>query len=834
MFMKSLTILALVFAVTIGIAIGYVGGRRISGPDKSQAVQKSIPTVNRKPQTVSSPLTDEKGPFNLKVWIMQLRQMTMSPDDQRKGQSIDRFVMDLPASEVSKAVVDLEGYYGNNRYLEMAQRQLLARWSELDPKAVIAFGAGLKSRQHRQDAFLAGIIEWTRQDPDAAWNWIQRVQNAADKRQYVKSYLTNLASVDPDRAMEKIDMVPIRERQYIWNAVLLSMAIKDPSRAADLALQRPSFAMGRFDMDRSALPKVLERWVQNDPDAVVNWVKANSGTMLKQPILLRLITGMAYQAPEAVLELLDLMPRGSERNEALQQSLANLGSRDPEILKRWGDAAVSPGDKHIAQNAYISAITRQDPSKTWSLMSSLTVTDWNSEQFQQVFSELGVSDPQKAIQTAMSLTNSSSRRQAILGALNGWAQQDPQAAAAYAMNLPRGDIKNSAIQAAVENMKEQNPQAALDLIKQLPDSSLRTDSIRSLMSTIVYQSPEQATKLLSLMPQGERQQQMLQQIARSWGQQDLSAALAWAKQLSESSDRNTAIAGLGATWAASDPEAALKFAGTLPTGNARRDMFSQVANTLGEKDPEEAIQIVAKLSGDASKKDMLQILFGRMAWQDPEKALKLATTLPEGREEVYTQVANAWASKDPTAAMAWAANLPAGKNRAEILANTLGQWASQSPEEAATYVSKLNGEEQERGVQSVISNMARNDPEYAAQWIGQFPEGKIKEQALNILISQWCHADPTAAANLITAIPAGAIRERTIQNFIDSINYENPKLAWKWAQAMGNQDMQNTSMENVARNWLRSYKTEVRAEARTVIQASSLPQAAKDRLLKVE
>jgi hypothetical protein len=82
--------------------------------------------------------------------------------------------------------------------------------------------------------------------------------------------------------------------------------------------------------------------------------------------------------------------------------------------------------------------------------------------------------------------------------------------------------------------------------------------------------------------------------------------------------------------------------------------------------------------------------------------------------------------------------------------------------------------------------MARNDPVYAAQWIGEFPEGKIKEPALNVLVSQWSHTDSTAAANLITAIPAGAIRERTIQNFIDSINYENPKLAWKWAQAMGN------------------------------------------------
>jgi hypothetical protein len=150
--------------------------------------------------------------------------------------------------------------------------------------------------------------------------------------------------------------------------------------------------------------------------------------------------------------------------------------------------------------------------------------------------------------------------------------------------------------------------------------------------------------------------------------------------------------------------------------------------------------------------------------------------------------------------------------------------------EAATYVSKLSGEEQERGTQTVISNMARNDPAYAAQWVDRFPEGKLKEQAQSSLISQWSHSDPAAAATWMSSIPAGDNRERIVQNFVNSVAYQDPKLAWTWAQTIGNQNMANMAMENAARNWLRNSES----EAKAAIQASTLSQETKNRLLKAD
>jgi hypothetical protein len=90
---------------------------------------------------------------------------------------------------------------------------------------------------------------------------------------------------------------------------------------------------------------------------------------------------------------------------------------------------------------------------------------------------------------------------------------------------------------------------------------------------------------------------------------------------------------------------------------------------------------------------------------------------------------NNWAQNDPAGAGKFLAGLPEGKSRESAVQTYISQLSYQSPEYAAPFVNLITDENQRfNSAQNLAHNYLRNDPEGYRKWLATltFPEDKIK------------------------------------------------------------------------------------------------------------
>lgn len=127
---------------------------------------------------------------------------------------------------------------------------------------------------------------------------------------------------------------------------------------------------------------------------------------------------------------------------------------------------------------------------------------------------------------------------------------------------------------------------------------------------------------------------------------------------------------------------------------------------------------------------------------------------------------------------------------------------------------------------SLMFNLARTDPAYAAKWVADFPEGSMRDNAVSQLVGQWSREDPAATATWLNGLAAGQGRDRAVEQFVNNLGEFEPATAWNWAGSVGDERQRNQALENAARRWL---STDPKA-ARAAIETSGLSAEAKARL----
>ena len=96
------------------------------------------------------------------------------------------------------------------------------------------------------------------------------------------------------------------------------------------------------------------------------------------------------------------------------------------------------------------------------------------------------------------------------------------------------------------------------------------------------------------------------------------------------------------------------------------------------------------------------------------------------------------------------------------------------------------------------------------------------------LVSSWVSDDPAAAGAWLQTLPAGTSREAAAQAYVSQLAYSSPELAAPWAEALTDQNVRISQIENIARRWLETD----RPAAEAWLAKVNLPEDRKQRLLK--
>lgn len=245
------------------------------------------------------------------------------------------------------------------------------------------------------------------------------------------------------------------------------------------------------------------------------------------------------------------------------------------------------------------------------------------------------------------------------------------------------------------------------------------------------------------------------QIMRAWGLVDHEAAFVWLREPGQEREKDkTALLNLLHGMHQADPGAVDRFLVTLPESEqlvnqthikriarlklnsrgleeatrwakefpmayVRKIAMNQIAEDIGTRDPEAAVEWAAKHAGDPSANSAVARVVSK--WK------RLDSVEPE-------EIAN------------WTKGLSPGEGRIDAMALAVANWARVDPVKAAGFVQKLTpGEERQKVISNFAPAIAKVDPEAAIEWAGKITDQEIQDTTMIRALVQWAVSDQEAA-----------------------------------------------------------------------------------------
>ena len=342
-------------------------------------------------------------------------------------------------------------------------------------------------------------------------------------------------------------------------------------------------------------------------------------------------------------------------------------------------------------------------------------------------------------------------------------------------------------------------EAGLEFLRREADPIERGKKLEQLVQSIAPAELPMALDLLAHRNLSAIGRDLASGLLRRWAGEDPKTAADWVMRLPAGANRQAAISDVAVVWAGQDLAGAAAWAGQLPEGADRNAGLLNVAYEA--------------------------------ARTEPVLALSLAMELPAGpsRDDLITHAASQWAAAAPEAAAQWAKQIPDAALRDRVLGAVATAWGDADAVAAATLAveSISPGRRQNDAAVSVLQRWVQTDPDSAAAWVIQFPEGQLRDAALQNLVSLWTDQDRAGVAKWLENLDPGAIRDLAAAAYASKLSPGFPQLAAQWAEGIGEEPLRSQELENVAQMWL----LKAPAAARAWLAGAPLAEDIKARLL---
>lgn len=175
-----------------------------------------------------------------------------------------------------------------------ARRSVVIQWAEVDPKA--AFEYELQNPIDNNPYSNSSFSRWSGKDPEAAWQWLQKMPDSQGKENAMSSMIASFARKSPERALQEAAKIPIEKRAATMQSIAGAWAANDHEAALNWAVGLPENE--RYGSVGAAVRTLAytdvsaaTRWIQKQPDVKLRdfatrefataVVEADPGTALK-------------------------------------------------------------------------------------------------------------------------------------------------------------------------------------------------------------------------------------------------------------------------------------------------------------------------------------------------------------------------------------------------------------------------------------------------------------------------------------------------------------------------------------------------------------------------
>ena len=242
-----------------------------------------------------------------------------------------------------------------------------------------------------------------------------------------------------------------------------------------------------------ATSTVLAAWASRDPDSAIAWAEAKHESDGANPYMVGIIRAIAETNPTRATELLQGLPFGSERGEALSAMIPHLMKMGPDSAKQWIAGLSDDRLRDGATARMAEEMAKTDPAGTASwLLANLGESSTRS--VDEVFEE--------------------------------WAKTDKTAALASFRQLPEGDARSRALRGLVTIEARNDPQAAANLMDTYP-ADVDDRMVYHFLWSSFDKAPAVALSQATKISDENRRNRMYQHTLSSWLEKDQAAAQRW-------------------------------------------------------------------------------------------------------------------------------------------------------------------------------------------------------------------------------------------------------------------------------------------------------------------
>ncbi|GEM_PF-2253652 len=245
----------------------------------------------------------------------------------------------------------------------------------------------------------------------------------------------------------------------------------------------------------------------------------------------------------------------------------------------------------------------------------------------------------------------------------------------------------------------------------------------------------------------------------------------------------------------------------LPLGRQRNDLARQIAHRMAQEDIQSALAWTDTLD-PVARREALREVSQEWARQDPKSAAEYALTLSDPRQQrdAVSEATHHWARDNPGAALEWANNLE-GDTSLAAMRGVIGTIADNDPQAAANMIGQMDFSTAPADAYSdmagdLASHWSRFDPEAAANWAQTLPEeNEAQHHAFERVADHWVEQDSLGASEWVGSLPEGELRDIAARRLVEHIAPSDPDAAYQWALSLSDLGHQTEMLHEVFEQW---------------------------------
>lgn len=314
---------------------------------------------------------------------------------------------------------------------------------------------------------------------------IVRGENALTRGRAMLEWIDSLAPEEFEAAVDRFRGLGLTEARMGEYAMLLTAWSEvDPVSALAYTTEKTN---------GMATVTVLSAWASRDAEAAIAWAKSNHQGEDANPYMAGIIRGIVASDPIRATALLQELPFGEARAEALDAMTPHLLKIGPDAAKKWVAELSDERLRGGATARLAEALAKQDPAGTaaWLLQN---INDRTVTSVDDVFRE--------------------------------WAKEDPAGALANFESLPEGEARSRALRGIVLQDARNNPQAAADLMNRFP-KDITDRTVQHFIWNSFEKAPALAANQIGAIQDERSRNRMYERALSSWLERDQAAAKNW-------------------------------------------------------------------------------------------------------------------------------------------------------------------------------------------------------------------------------------------------------------------------------------------------------------------